>query len=292
MALIPPAQFHRLARFGLTTANAKQLAAFYIQALGFRQVEVTRLRGHDFRQQMGIDSDAFRITLTLGDSVLELMEFAVPGEPYPAHAIACDPVFQHFAVVAADMAEAWSALQKAGGWKPITVDEPQRLPESAGSVVAFKFRDPEGHPLELLSFPPNRTPSNWQHQQHGQRCLGIDHSAIIVSDTRTSIAFYAAFGLRQFSCSHNAGIEQDRLDGLTNAVVDVTGLTPAIAPPHVELLCYEKQASRPLLSYRSNDIAATRLIFAGDLTTAPCRLIDPDGHHLMVKPLSQLSRFA
>ena len=30
-------------------------------------------------------------------------------------------------------------------------------------IVLFKFRDPEGHPLELLAFPRDSVPACWRH---------------------------------------------------------------------------------------------------------------------------------
>jgi catechol 2,3-dioxygenase-like lactoylglutathione lyase family enzyme len=292
MAVISSARFRRLVRFSLTTANSERLAAFYIQAFGFRQVADVRLNGEAFHRMMGGDNDARCITLSLGCEVIELMEFDVPGAPYPDQTMACDTVFQHFAIVTADMAAAWSALQKTAGWSAITVAEPQRLPPASGGVTAFKFRDPEGHPLELLSFPPGRAPVKWQTHQQGQRCLGIDHSAIVVLNTQASTAFYTAHGLHLSSVSHNEGPEQNRLDGFAHAVVEVTGLAPGLTSPHLELLCYERRGPPLLLSCNSNDVAATRLIFQGDEAAVSRRLTDPDGHHLMVVPPCQLSRFA
>jgi catechol 2,3-dioxygenase-like lactoylglutathione lyase family enzyme len=288
MAMTSAPRFHRLARFGLTTANAPILAAFYIQAFGFRQMADTRLRGQTFRRLMGVESDARCITVMLGSSIIELVQFDVPGAPYPSHATASAPVFQHFAIVAVDMAAAWPALQEVRGWTPITVGEPQRLPKSSGGVTAFKFRDPEGHPLELLSFPPDNAPPPWQIWQHGRACLGIDHSAISVCDTQTSLAFYKAHGLVLSARSQNSGPEQDKLDGLDHAIVAVTGLTPAIATPHVELLCYREKAPAPL-SAKSNDVAATRLIFESSEATESSLFADPDGHHVMAVPPNQES---
>ena len=44
--------------------------------------------------------------------------------------------------------------------------------------------------------------------------LGIDHSAIAVSDSARSIAFYEALGLRVAARALNSGHEQARLDGV------------------------------------------------------------------------------
>ena len=107
-------------------------------------------------------------------------------------------------------------------------------------------------------------PAIWTHSSGGAVCLGIDHSAISVSDTARSIQFYRerlGFAVSGGSC--NRGIEQERLDGLKDTMVEVTALSPGSGgPPHLELLSYRNPAPRqpicPVLA--SNDIAATRLI--------------------------------
>jgi catechol 2,3-dioxygenase-like lactoylglutathione lyase family enzyme len=115
---------------------------------------------------------------------------------------------------------------------------------------------------------------------------GIDHSAISVSDTARSVSYYTALGLAVSGGSINSGIEQERLDGLTSAHVEVTALTGTnTTPPHLELLCYRQPRPRSHAPLASNDIAATRLIFQRASETPasqlPQRCIDPDGHHLI-----------
>jgi catechol 2,3-dioxygenase-like lactoylglutathione lyase family enzyme len=241
---------------------------------------------------MGVESDARRITLCLGDDIIELLEFNKSGAPYPTNSESSSLVFQHFAIVTDDMAEAWLTLLGIDGWSRITAGGPQRLPDRAGGVTAFKFRDPDGHPLELLSFPRDNTPPKWRRSNGDRPCLGIDHSAISVSDTAVSTRFYTAHGLTVSGHSHNTGIEQDRLDGLVDAAVDVTALSPALSTPHVELLCYENATSPETLRLNSNDIAATRLVFEAHGQVVPARLTDPDGHHLAILPQSELLRTA
>ncbi len=63
---------------------------------------------------------------------------------------------------------------------------PQRLPDwnkNAGGIRAFYFRDPDGHPLEILQFPADKGNPKW-HDANGRLFLGIDHTAIVISDTR------------------------------------------------------------------------------------------------------------
>jgi catechol 2,3-dioxygenase-like lactoylglutathione lyase family enzyme len=195
---------------------------------------------------------------------------------------------------------------------PITAPAPQVLPPSSGGVLAFKFRDPEGHPLELLQFAPGQEPPAWRATSPRTTFLGIDHSAIVVANTAHSIGFYCELlGLSTSSSSLNQGPEQERLDGLHDAVVEVTGLaTCSGVPPHVELLCYRApltgRSRSPVLS--SNDIAATRLVLDVDdvgraverLAAAQACFIypgvatprddpeaallrDPDGHALLLR---------
>ena len=52
-------------------------------------------------------------------------------------------------------------LSAAAGWRPISEGGPQLLPPSNGAVRAFKFRDPDGHPLELIWFPPGQGRAVW-----------------------------------------------------------------------------------------------------------------------------------
>ena len=74
---------------------------------------------------------------------------------------------------------------------PITREGPQRLPPETGNVTAFKFRDPDGHPLELLHFPAGTGSVAWQAPNPASPFLGIDHTALSVADVPASVAFLA-----------------------------------------------------------------------------------------------------
>ncbi len=130
----------------------------------------------------------------------------------------------------------------------------------------FKFRDPEGHPLELLAYPPDAVPERWHRSD--ATFLGIDHSAISVADTSQSIEFYRRLGLQRSGGSCNTGPEQDRLDGAEGTIVEVTALAPVEVPPHVELLCYRKVLDRNRNVSGMNDVAATQLILSTHSTAA------------------------
>jgi len=254
----------------LTTADADRLGAFYRQAFGFETMEVEHHGGTAFARLTGVEgAQARAMSLRLGEETIEFLTFTEPGAPYPAD-IGCDDLrFQHIAIVVADMETAYLRLRACGGWTAITRPAPQRLPATSGAVTALKFRDPEGHPLELLAFPPDNVPLRWRDAPHRDGpCLGIDHSAIGVSHTAASVAFYQqVLELSVGGRSLNRGREQERLDAVPGAVVEVTALHPrAASPPHLELLCYRSPGpprGGPA-SLASNDIAATRLTLEVD----------------------------
>jgi catechol 2,3-dioxygenase-like lactoylglutathione lyase family enzyme len=286
MNSMPRAPIRRLASFGLTTPNATRLSEFYQRLLGFCLLEVERRSGPDFERLTGVAGGACAISLGLGDDVVELLQFDRPGRSYPAGAVSSDRCFQHFAIVVADMQIAYQRLVSIGGWTAISTAGPQQLPASSGGVTAFKFRDPDGHPLELLAFPHGRMPAHWQARAKGSLFLGIDHSAISVADSTVSIAFYERLGLRVAARSLNTGPEQERLDAVNHAQVEVTALEPEQSTPHVELLCYRSVARAENTIVRSNDVAATRLMFDANgpssESASPQAQIDPDGHHLVI----------
>jgi catechol 2,3-dioxygenase-like lactoylglutathione lyase family enzyme len=224
------------------------------------------LSGKEFARLVDLGHlQARAITLSLGGQEVELVDFAQPGRPYPAERASNDPWFQHMAIAVADMRIAHARLSASRGWSVITFPEPQRLPASSGGVVAFKFRDPEGHPLELLEFPPGNTPPAWRPRDGASSSLGIDHSAIVVSDTERSIDFYRLLGFAVGHRSLNYGIEQARLDGLADPVVEVTALDlAATGAPHLEMLRYRSPEHRVSTKWQSNDVAAARLVLQID----------------------------
>ncbi len=117
---------------------------------------------------------------------------------------------------------------------------PQTLPEwnkGAAGIKAFYFHDPEDHVLEIIFFPPGKGDPKWQ-QASRNIFLGIDHTAIVVSDTDKSLAFYRdLLGLRVAGESENYGIEQEHLNQVFGARLHITGLR-AVRGPGIEFLEY------------------------------------------------------
>jgi catechol 2,3-dioxygenase-like lactoylglutathione lyase family enzyme len=276
-------------RFGLTTANADRLALFYESAFGCRRLAFEHRSGPEFKRLMAVGNGAASLTLALGDEVIELLQFDQPGRPYPFDCSSFDLVFQHFAILVTNMKEAFQQLSTAPGWTAITSGGPQHLPARSGGVTAFKFRDPDGHPLELLEFESCNVPPRRRTVAGGNPCLGIDHSAISVLDSDRSIQFYEELGFSVSARILNTGAEQERLDGVRHPRVEVTALRPVQPSPHVELLCYRGVRRRDSVPLRSNDVAAARLVLEArrpDHSTpgavTQCAVQDPDGHHLLI----------
>lgn len=254
----------RLLRVSRNVADLGRAKAFYCDALGF-SVQAESVLDGAWSRSIGLpDARACAARLQLGAQTLELVAFDTPGRPYPADSEASDLWFQHLAIVVADMPSAYAQLCRHP-FQPISEGGPRQLPPNTGAVTAFKFRDPDGHPLELIEFPPGVGDPSWQ--QRAGLFLGIDHSAIAVDDTERAVDFYTGLGLRVAARSCNRGPAQQRLDGLADAAVavDVVALQPAHAgPPHLELLGYRSPRGRALAASAANDIAADRLVLETD----------------------------
>lgn len=243
--------------------NVGDLAAstqFY-NALGFSP-SGEPLRDAALAALLGVEHTASQ-RLQIGAQQLELVQCTPPGAAYPEALAANDCRFQHIAIVTRDIFAAHANALRAGA-REISRGGPQLLPEGAAGVTAWKFRDPDGHPLEFLQIPG------------ATDAQGYDHSAIAVADAARSMRFYEELGFELRHRHLNHGREQDFLDGLALSIVEVVSMSAADAPPHLELLAYRDAVAGTAM--RPNDIAADRLVFAG---TAPELRQDPDGHFLL-----------
>ncbi len=251
-----------IAGFRLVTADLPRLCRFYHDVLGFTfEGQEQPISGEEMRL-LGLSGSGRRRSLSFGQQRLAIDQFDNPGRPYPVETNVSSLSFQHLALVIPDMAEAYQKLRDATA---ISVGGPQHLPASSGGVFAYKFRDPDCHPLKLLQFRARACPIG----------PGIDHAAISVADTKASRLFYEELGLRLGNHTINHGADQARLDNLEGVVVVVVPMLPAVASPHLTLLGYRvtHRDSAPML--RPNDIAATRIVWHGVRTAL---LRDPDGH--------------
>ena len=225
---------------GMTVSDLKRAERFYGEVLQFKLIEEAELSGEDYEQLYGVTGLRMRVArMRLGDEEIELLNFLTPaGRPFPVDTRSNDHWFQHVALVVSDMTRAYARLRAADVQHASS--GPQRLPDwnpQAGGIEAFYFRDPDGHYLELIHFPPGRGAARWQNTQ-GQLFQGIDHTAIVVEDTDASLHFYRDWlGMKIAGTSDNWGTEQAHLNNVFGAHLRITALR-AGQGPGVELLEY------------------------------------------------------
>jgi catechol 2,3-dioxygenase-like lactoylglutathione lyase family enzyme len=232
--------------------------AFYTGVLPFSKVSDHEFSGRPYELLTGLFGARSRVvTLSLGSEEIELTEFLAPkGRLIPADVRANDRLFQHIAIVVSDISEAYGRL-KAHGVEHASTG-PQRLPDSnpnAGGISAFYFRDPDRHFLEIISFPADKGQPRWHEAARGL-FMGIDHTAIVVDDTRASLRFYRdTLGLQVAGESENYDVEQEHLNNVFGARLRITALRAAQGPG-IELLEYlAPRDGRPApVDLRANDI--------------------------------------
>jgi catechol 2,3-dioxygenase-like lactoylglutathione lyase family enzyme len=273
----------RILKISRVVSDIGRSATFYERVLSFKTGSRTQI-DPKILEALGIaDNSAEEMPMRLGTEEIVLVQFATKGQPYPAESRGNDLWFQHLAIVVSDMDAAYAHLSRYSDWHPITTGGPQLLPHASGSVKAFKFRDPDGHPLELIWFPPGVGRAKRGGTKTKRTFLGIDHSALSVTATRSSVGFYKNLGFRVSSRSLNHGVAQNRLDGLPEARVRVTGLRASDElGPGLELLAYKPTGRRQTLS--ATDLATDWITLdagAGDHTD-PILLVDPDGHRIVL----------
>lgn len=226
---------------GLTVSDMERSLAFYTGVLPFRVEADTEVAGKAWEDLTGIFGVRMRLVrLRLGGEHLELTEYlaaSTPGRPAPVDSRSNDRWFQHVAIIVSDMDSAYRLLRAHRVRSAST--GPQLLPKSipgAAGIRAFYFRDPDGHPLEILQFPPDKGDPKWQRRD--ALFLGIDHTAIVVGSTERSLGFYRdLLGLRVAGESRNQGTEQEHLNNVEGARLHITGLRSGMGPG-VELLDY------------------------------------------------------
>ncbi len=263
---------HAVDSIAMTVSDMNRSVAFYRNVLNFEPVSDGEVGGDDYEHLYGVFGARIRIVkLKLGDETLQLEQFvASPGRPIPGDSKSNDGWFQHIAIVVSDMDRAYSRLREhqvqhasAG---------PQLLPKwnlSAGGISAFYFRDPDGHTLEVLNFPAGKGDAKWQRKTD-RLFLGIDHTAIVVANTDTSLRYYRdTLGLRVAGNSENYGIEQERLNNVFGARLRITALRAA-SGPGVELLEYlAPRTGRPTpVDTQTNDLWSWRINMRADVNAA------------------------
>jgi catechol 2,3-dioxygenase-like lactoylglutathione lyase family enzyme len=225
---------------GMTVSDLDRSVDFYSKVLSFEKVSEIEVDGSDYEHLEGVFGLRMRTArMRLGDEFIELTEFLAPrGRPALQDTRANDRWFQHIAIITSDMERAYQRLRE--NKVEHASSGPQRLPDwnkNAGGIQAFYFRDPDGHFLEVLAFPTDKGSAKW-HRGNNDLFLGIDHTAIVISDTDASLRFYRdALGLKIVGESENYGPEQERLNNVFGARLRITSLRAA-SGPGVEFLEY------------------------------------------------------
>ena len=224
---------------GITVSDMDRAVAFY-SALTFQKVSDREVLGEEYEHLEGVFGARMRIVrMQLGDEHIDLIEYLAPrGRPIPVDSRSNDLWFQHIAIVVRDMDQAFAKLRELKVQFVSTA--PQTLPASipaAAGIKAFYFHDPDQHNLEIIYFPPGKGDPRWQ-EKTDKLFLGIDHTAIGISNTYSSLKFYRdLLGFRKAGESENFGTEQEHLNQVFGARLHITGMR-ANAGPGVEFLEY------------------------------------------------------
>ena len=302
---------------GITVSDMDRTVDFYSNVLSFKKVLDIVVEGEGYEELLGLPDLRIRfVRMQIGDEFISLIQYIEPsdGKPIPVDSRSNDLWFQHFAIVVSDMDKAYQHVNKHKVSQIST--SPQTLPKSnkpAAGIRAFKFKDPDSHPLELLWFPPGKGDPRW-HRPTDKLFLGIYHTAIGVNDTEASLRFYRdLLGMNVLGGSLNIGTEQDNLDNVSGAKVRITSLRPSANIPGIEFLEYvSPENGRPIPSeIKANDIVHWQTILIVDdvemaeewlrnrkvrfvsdqVSTLPngklgykngIKVFDPDGHAILI----------
>jgi catechol 2,3-dioxygenase-like lactoylglutathione lyase family enzyme len=224
---------------GVTVSDMDRAVAFY-SALTFQKVSDKEVFGEEYEHLEGVFGARMRIVrMQLGDEHIDLIKYLAPrGRPIPVDSRSNDLWFQHIAIVVRDMDQAFAKLRELKVQFVSTA--PQTLPPSipaAAGIKAFYFHDLDQHNLEIIYFPPGKGDPRWQEKMD-KLFLGIDHTAIGISNTDASLKFYQdLLGLRKAGESENFGTEQEHLNQVFGAHLRITGMR-ASSGPGVEFLEY------------------------------------------------------
>jgi len=294
----------------ITVGQLDKVLPFYTNTLPFELLGISQSKGSAVEQLLDLPGAETRSAeLKIGDERILLTEhLKAKGRPIPADSRSFDHWFQHIAIVVSDMDAAYARLREHRVRHVSTA--PQTLPKwnkDAGGIKAFYFRDPEDHVLEIIWFPPGKGDEKWQQlasKHDASLFLGIDHTAIVVSDTERSLAFYRdVLGMKVAGTAENYGVEQEHLNQVFGARLRITALRAEhgpgiefleyIAPPGGRPAPYDTKAN-DLIFWRTH-VVAPHFRFLSDgkggmharpVSTSGASgsfiVRDPDGHALQI----------
>lgn len=219
-------QTQALDKISLTVSDTEKSVRFFTEVLPFKKEKSHEIKGETARTLYGLKEQMPSVLITelsLQNERIDLLEFAgvMPGRAIPSGSQSNDLWFQHAALVVRDMPKAYAKIKDL-----VThiSPAPQTLPEyleGAAGISAFYFQDPDGHVLELIHFPKDKA-GNWEATEGDPLFLGIDHTAVGISDTAQSRAFYEEIlGLQHRGGSVNYGEEQEKLTAVKDAKIQI-----------------------------------------------------------------------
>jgi catechol 2,3-dioxygenase-like lactoylglutathione lyase family enzyme len=210
----------------ITVKDMNRSVKFYSDVLGFKPISDKEFHGEDWEQLTGVFGLHIRVVrMQLGEEFIELTDYLTTGgRTIPEDQHSNDLSFQHIAIVVSDMDKAFQQVKKYNVEFVSTAPQtlPATIPAAAG-IKAFYFHDLDNHNLELIYFPKGKGQSKWQNS-NSKIFLGIDHTAIGVSNTEKSHHFYTGLlGIEYKGESFNKGTEQEHLNNVESASLHITG---------------------------------------------------------------------
>ena len=275
----------------MTVGDMDRAVHFYTSVLTFEKQNDVERAGPEIDALYGVPNAHVRaVDLRLGGESIELLQFiGAAGAPIPPDSRSNDLSFQHVAIIVSDMDCAYAVLRQ--NQVQHISPYPQQLPDwnpNAAGIKAFYFRDPDGHPLEVLQFPPGKGNPKWQ-KAGGRLFLGIDHTAITVSNTDSSLMFYRTLlGLSVTGESDNYGFEQEHLNNVFGAHLHITSLRSpnGIGVEFLEYLAPRDGRSAPVPGSATDISHHETVLVVNSIADVNSTLDDAKNHPIPVKQIS------
>jgi len=272
---VNPSPARAVVGVAIPVTDMERSIAFYSTVLFFEKVSDVQTAGPEIDSLFGASGGRIRVvTMGLGSERIELVDYG-DQRPIAAHTPERSRSSEHIAIVVNDLDQAVLWLRR--NHVAQTAPEPDRNP-SAGGVRSLSIEDPDGHALEILQFQAGKGDARWQRPSD-RVFLGIDHAAIVVGDTETSLRFYRdLLGLRVVGGSESAGTEQEILNDGPGGRPRVTTLRAAKGPAIQLLEYHERKDLRSSPRDVGDDRASWRtVLMTADASGAAGKLANASG---------------
>ena len=299
-----------------TVSDTENAVSFLKKNVDAKVKYTKNISSKSLQRLFGIKDETLSLQLTvvaIGSNEIRLLEFdsKLPARVIPIDSRSNDLWFQHIAIVVNDMNAAYDQVH-ANKVEHVST-APQTLPDyipAAAGISAFYFRDKDDHNLELIYFPEGKGNPKWKENTN-KRFLGIDHTAIGISDTDTSLRFYKdVLGMKVAGNSENYGSEQEHLNQVFGARLLITGMQAKqgfgvefleyIAPPggktypvdstpldhwywHTAMQVNDLLGLLNKIEGENYTIVSNGIVSLEVLNYAKCAIVrDPDGHAVLL----------